>query len=66
MLFLFVLQFHGKKKVSLENILRKINKANATNIDTDTLTIDVDNMLRNGMVDQDYKILKNHIANMQH
>ena len=34
---------------------------NATNIDIDTLRIDVDNMLRNGIIDQDYKILKNHI-----
>ena len=34
---------------------------NATNINIDTLRIDVDNMLRNGIIDQDYKILKNHI-----
>ena len=51
----------SEKKVSLENILRRISKANATNIDIDTLRIDVDNMLRNGIIDQDYKILKNHI-----
>ena len=51
----------SKKKVSLENILQRINKTNATNIDIDTLRIDVDNMLRNGIIEQDYKILKNHI-----
>ena len=34
---------------------------NATNINIDTLRIDVDNMLRNGIIAQDYKILKNHI-----
>ena len=51
----------SKKKVSLENILQRINKTNATNIDIDTLRIDVDNMLRNGIIYQDYKILKNHI-----
>ena len=51
----------SKKKVSLENILQRINKTNATNIDIDTLTIDVDNMLHNGIIDQDYKILKNYI-----
>ena len=51
----------SKKKVSLENILQRINKTNATNIDIDTLRIHVDNMLRNGIIDQDYKILKNHI-----
>ena len=51
----------SKKKVSLENILQRINKTNATNIDIDTLRIDVDNMLPNGIIDQGYKILKNHI-----
>ena len=47
----------SKKKVSLENILQRINKTNATNIDIDTRRIDVDNMLDNGIIDQDYKIL---------
>ena len=51
----------SKKKVSLENILQRIKKTNATNIDIDTLRIDVDNLLRNGIIDQDYKILKHHI-----
>ena len=50
----------SKKKVLLENILQRINETNATNIDIDTLRIDVDNMLLNGIIDQDYKILKNH------
>ena len=48
----------SKKKVSLGNILQRINKTNATNIDIDNLRIHVDNMLRNGITD--YKILKNH------
>ena len=43
----------SKKKVSLDNILQRINKTNATNIDIDTVRIDVDNMLRNGIIDQD-------------
>ena len=34
---------------------------NTTNIDIDTLRIDVDNMLRKWIIDQDYKILKSHI-----
>ena len=46
----------SKKKVSSENILQRINKTNATNIDINTLRIDVDNMLRNVIIDQDYKI----------
>ena len=41
----------SKNKVSLENILQRINKTNATNIDIDTLGIDFDNMLRNGIID---------------
>ena len=49
-----------KKKVSLDNILQRINEMNATNIDTDTLRIDADNMLRIRIIDQDCKILKNH------
>ena len=55
----------SKKKVSLENILQRINKTNATNIDIDTLRIDVDNMLRNGIIDQDYKILKTILMEMK-
>ena len=43
----------SKKKVSLENILQSINKTNATNIDIDTLRIGFDNVLRNGLTDQD-------------
>ena len=41
--------------------MQRINKTNATITDIDTLRIDVDNMLRNGITDQDCKILKNHI-----
>ena len=54
----------SKKKVSLENILQRINKTNATNIDIDTLRIDVDNMLCNGIIDQDYKIFKTILTEM--
>ena len=43
----------SKKKVSLENILQSINKTNVTNIDIDTLRIGFDNVLRNGITDQD-------------
>ena len=50
----------SKKKVSLDNFLQRINKTSATNTDIGTLRIDVDNMLCNGIIGQDYKILKNH------
>ena len=45
-------------------MLQRINKTNATNIDIDTLRIDVDNMLRNRIIDQDYKILKTILMEM--
>ena len=50
----------SKTNVFLGKILQRINKMNAANIDIDSLKIDVDNMFRNGITDQDYKILKNH------
>ena len=43
----------SKKKVSLGNILQSINKTNATNLDIDTLRIGFDNVIRNGITDQD-------------
>ena len=42
----------SKRNVSFENILQRINKMSAANIDIDTLSIDFDNMLRNGLIDQ--------------
>ena len=55
----------SKKKVSLENVLQRINKTNATNIDIDTRRTDVDNMLDNGLIDQDYKILMEILMEMR-
>ena len=55
----------SKKKLSLENVLQRINKTNATNIDIDTRRIDVDNMLDNGIIDQDYKILMEILMEMK-
>ena len=55
----------SKKKVSLENVLQRINKTNASNIDIDTRRTDVDNMLDNGIIDQDYKILMEILMEMK-
>ena len=55
----------SEKKVSLENVLQRINKTNATNIDIDTRRIDVDNMLDNGIIDQYYKILMEILMEMK-
>ena len=37
-----------------------LSKCNSFSRVSDTLRIDVDDMLGNGIIDQDYKILKNH------
>ena len=47
----------SKKKVSIENLLQRLNKSAATNINNDNLTIEIESMLRKGLIDQDFKIL---------
>ena len=47
----------SKKKVSLENLLQRLNKSAATNINSDNLKIEIESMLRKGLIDQDFKIL---------
>ena len=47
----------SKKKVSLENLLQRLNKSAATNINSDNLKIEIESMLRKGLTDQDFKIL---------
>ena len=48
----------SKKKVSLENLLQRLNKSAATNINNDNLKIEIESMLRKGLIDQDFKILE--------
>ena len=47
----------SKKKVSLENLLQGLNKSAATNINSDNLKIEIESMLRKGLIDQDFKML---------
>ena len=47
----------SKRKVSLDNILQRINKTNATNLDNETLKLELDQMIIKGLIDQNYKIL---------
>ena len=47
----------SKKKVSLENLLQRLNKSAATNINNDNLKIEIESMLRKGLIDQDFNIL---------
>ena len=47
----------SKKKVSLENLLQRLNKSAATNINGNNLKIEIESMLRKGLIDQDFKML---------
>ena len=47
-----------KKKVSLENLLQRLNESAATNINNDNLKIEIESLLRKGLIDQDFKILE--------
>ena len=47
----------SKKKVSLDSILQRLNKTSATNIDTNAIRMEIKQMLRKGVIYQDYKIL---------
>ena len=48
----------SKEKVSLENLLQRLSKSAATNINNDNLKIEIESMLRKGLNDQDFKILE--------
>ena len=47
----------SKRKVSLDSILQRINKTSATNLDNETLKLELDQMIIKGLIDQCYKIL---------
>ena len=47
----------SKRKVSLDSILQRINKTSATNLDNETLKLELDQMIIKGLIDQNYKIL---------
>ena len=40
------------KKVSLDSILQRINKTSATNLDNETLKLELDQMIIKGLIDQ--------------
>ena len=46
----------SKKEVSLENLLQRLNKSTATNINNDNLKIEIESI--KGLIDQDFKILE--------
>ena len=44
----------SKKKVSLDSILQRINKTSATNLDNETLKLELDQMIIKGCIGTDY------------
>ena len=48
----------SKKKISLENLLPRLNKSAATNTNNDNLKIEIESMLCKGLINQDFKILE--------
>ena len=47
----------NKRKVSLDSILQRINKTSASNLDNETLKLELDQMIIKGLIDENYKIL---------
>ena len=47
----------SKRKASLDRILQRIHKTSATNLDNETLKLELHQMIIKGLTDQSYKIL---------
>ena len=47
----------SKRNVSLDSILQRTNKTSATNLANETLKLELDQMIINGLIDENYKIL---------
>ena len=47
----------SKRKVSLDRILQRISKTSATNLENETLKLELDQMIIKGLIDQSYRIL---------
>ena len=48
----------SKRKLSLDNILQRINKISARNLDTETLRSELEKMIFKDLIDQNYRVLK--------
>ena len=51
----------SKRKLSLDNILQRINKISATNLDTEALRSELEKMIFKGLIDQNYRVLNKEI-----
>ena len=54
----------SKKKVNLGNILHEIKRSSATNLDKDTLQVEIDQMIIKGLIDENYKVTNKDILNL--
>ena len=52
----------SKRKLSLDNMLQRINKISATNLDTEALRSELEKMIFKGLIDQNYRILNKVIS----
>ena len=54
----------SKKKVTIENILHEIKRSSATNLDKDTLQVEIDQMIIKGLIDENYKVSNKNILHL--
>ena len=54
----------SQKKVNVEKILHEIKRSSATNLDKDTLQVEIDQMIIKVLTDKNYKVLNNAILHL--
>ena len=52
----------SKRKLSVDNILQRINKISATNLDNEALRSELEKMIFKGLIDQNYRVLNKEIS----
>ena len=52
----------SKRKLSLDNILQRINKISAPNLDTEAVRSELEKMIFKGLIDQNYRVLNKEIS----
>ena len=54
----------SKRKVNVENIIHEIKRSGATNLDKDTLQVEIDQIIIKGLIDENYKVLNKDILHL--
>ena len=54
----------SKRKVNVANILHEIKRSGATNLDKDTLQVEIDQMIIKGLIDENYKVFNKDILHL--